>query len=124
MVPDRVVVVEQWPLSANGKVDRPQIAAALEAALAAAPVAAAAPRAGVEAQLAALWAALLARPAIGRDDNFFALGGDSLLATRLVDQVRERLGLDLPLNGCSPPTRWPMSPPEFQQAGSDVGVIE
>ncbi|SEQ87628.1 non-ribosomal peptide synthetase [Microlunatus flavus] len=56
-----------------------------------------APLAGVEADLAAAWAEVLAAPAPGRHDDFFALGGDSLQAIRLVDECRRRLGLELPL---------------------------
>ncbi|MDI4663602.1 SDR family NAD(P)-dependent oxidoreductase [Xanthobacter autotrophicus] len=51
----------------------------------------------VEAQLAAIWRALLKRPAIAPDDNFFTCGGHSLVAAGLVHRVREAFGVDLPL---------------------------
>ena len=41
----------------------------------------------------ALWRAVLGRPEAGAEDNFFTLGGDSLLAARLIGQVRKRTGL-------------------------------
>ncbi|MCT9933172.1 phosphopantetheine-binding protein, partial [Planotetraspora sp. A-T 1434] len=55
------------------------------------------PRPGLETGLAAVWAELLGCPPPGRGQSFFALGGDSLLATRLVAVVRDRFGADVPL---------------------------
>jgi amino acid adenylation domain-containing protein len=51
----------------------------------------------VEQQLADLWAELLGVPAVGRSDDFFALGGHSLNAVRMLGRVRKQLGVDLPL---------------------------
>lgn len=53
--------------------------------------------AGVEPGLAAIWQALFALPAIGRHQDFFALGGDSQLGLRMLAEVREHHGIDLPL---------------------------
>ncbi|WP_321870065.1 phosphopantetheine-binding protein [Burkholderia ubonensis] len=53
--------------------------------------------AGIEPGLAAIWQALFDLPAIGRHQDFFALGGDSQLGLRMLAQVRERHGIDLPL---------------------------
>ncbi|WP_157252094.1 non-ribosomal peptide synthetase [Nonomuraea typhae] len=55
------------------------------------------PRPGLETELAAIWAELLETPVIGRVDNFFVLGGDSLLATRMAAIAGERLGMEPPL---------------------------
>jgi hypothetical protein len=44
-----------------------------------------------------LWSQLLGKPDISRHDNFFALGGDSLLATRLGQMARRQFGFDVPL---------------------------
>jgi acyl carrier protein len=49
------------------------------------------------AALLQLWAALLGRPDVGPDDDFFAVGGHSLLGMRLVAAVGDRLGVELPL---------------------------
>jgi acyl carrier protein len=47
--------------------------------------------------LAGVWAEVLARPRVGRDDDFFALGGHSLLATQVVSRIREAFQIDLPM---------------------------
>ena len=107
MVPGLFMLLEQMPLSPNGKLDRkalpePQWQAREYRA----------PVTDTEQQLAALWEELLglslakASPsgealsgngAVGLDDNFFALGGHSLLATRVVAALRDRWGVDVPL---------------------------
>jgi thioesterase domain-containing protein len=51
-----------------------------------------------EATLAAIWSELLDRGDIGPEDDFFALGGDSLLAVWLMEEIAERTGRDLPLS--------------------------
>ncbi|KVW21648.1 hypothetical protein WK94_15965 [Burkholderia ubonensis] len=61
------------------------------------PCAGDAPAAGIEPGLAAIWQALFDLPSIGRHQDFFALGGDSQLGLRMLAQVRERHGIDLPL---------------------------
>ena len=47
--------------------------------------------------IARIWAELLRRDRVGVEDNFFDLGGDSLLATQVVSRVRSAFGVDLPL---------------------------
>ncbi|WP_436837553.1 amino acid adenylation domain-containing protein [Micromonospora rifamycinica] len=86
MVPAVVVVLDAFPLSANGKIDRGRLPdlLATRSAVAGTP-----PRGAVETTVAALWSELLAVPEVSREDNFFALGGDSLVATRLLTRLRE-----------------------------------
>ncbi|MBV9447206.1 MAG: hypothetical protein JO345_15095, partial [Streptosporangiaceae bacterium] len=55
------------------------------------------PRGPVETTLASLWARLLGTPAISRDDNFFTLGGDSLLATKLIAAIQRELSAPVSL---------------------------
>ncbi|MFE3685021.1 amino acid adenylation domain-containing protein [Streptomyces sp. NPDC059095] len=87
MVPDRITSVAALPLNANAKVDR----AALTELLSGAPRVSAAhvpPEGPVEAAVATLWEQLLGTERVGRSDDFFALGGDSLLATRLLTRLK------------------------------------
>jgi len=90
------VLMEALPVTVNGKVDRQ----ALPDPPAARPDQAAGfvpPRTDRERALAAIWCDLLGRTDVGLFDNFFDLGGHSLLMVRLQSAVRERLGRDLPV---------------------------
>ncbi|GLY51401.1 non-ribosomal peptide synthetase [Lentzea sp. NBRC 102530] len=86
MVPDHVVVLPSLPLTRNGKVDRAAIARTV-AELATEDLALTPPVGAVEETVAAVWSDLLGVPVTGREQNFFQLGGDSLLATRLVGRL-------------------------------------
>jgi amino acid adenylation domain-containing protein len=86
MLPALTVPVPALPLTASGKVDR----AALPDPEAPTGEAYVAPRDELEAEIAAIWAELLAVPRIGVHDDFFALGGHSLLATQAVIRIRRR----------------------------------
>jgi acyl-CoA synthetase (AMP-forming)/AMP-acid ligase II/acyl carrier protein len=92
MVPSAFVVLDDLPLTSNGKVDR----AALPA-----PVAAVRPddvaRTPVERAVGSILEELLALPAIGRDDNFFELGGHSLMAAQLVARLEEQFDVEVEL---------------------------
>ncbi|MFJ3221945.1 amino acid adenylation domain-containing protein [Streptomyces sp. NPDC086783] len=95
MVPARAVATDELPLSRNGKVDRAEVRRLLAGALGerTSGGADAAPRGAAEETVAALWADLPGGPEIGRDTNFFHIGGDSLQATRLLAALR-REGYD------------------------------
>ena len=95
MRPDALWCLARWPLNANGKIDRRAVGDALARALGDTPAAhdAFVPADERQATLLACWERALGRPANARDATFFALGGDSLLATRLLAQLRERLGV-------------------------------
>ncbi|MBJ9589548.1 non-ribosomal peptide synthetase [Burkholderia seminalis] len=94
MRPDALWCLPRWPLNANGKIDRRAVGDALARALGDAPAAhdAFVPANERHATLLACWEQALGCRANARDATFFALGGDSLLATRLLAQLRERLG--------------------------------
>ncbi|MET0400160.1 MAG: amino acid adenylation domain-containing protein, partial [Longimicrobiaceae bacterium] len=94
MVPDALVVLDAMPLTPHGKTDRRALPApgAPEGAGAYVP-----PRTPVEEALAAVWAEVLGVGRVGAADDFFALGGQSLLAMRVVARLREALGVELPL---------------------------
>ncbi len=96
MIPAVFVRVEALPLTANGKIDRdalpaPDVADVLRDE----PLTA--PRTPVEQRLALIVASLLDASDVGVTDNFFLLGGHSLLGTQLIARVRDAFGVDLPL---------------------------
>ncbi|MDQ2975526.1 MAG: amino acid adenylation domain-containing protein [Acidobacteriota bacterium] len=96
MVPSVFVVLEELPLSTNGKIDR----SALPAPNGNKPEPhkpAAAPQDGLELKLLKIWERVLALGSIGIDDNFFDIGGHSLLAVRLFAQIEKSFGKNLPL---------------------------
>jgi len=93
MVPASFVPLPSLPLSPNGKLDRQ----ALPAPRAAAGEAGGEPRNETEATLAAIWAETLGVDRIGIDDDFFGLGGHSVLAANVVARAREELGREIPL---------------------------
>ena len=90
MVPTAVVSLEAMPVTANGKLDRKALPApTFEAAVGRAA------ETGTERALADLYAETLGLAApVGAEDDFFSLGGDSLLATHLMILIRERFGRD------------------------------
>ncbi|MFI1167927.1 amino acid adenylation domain-containing protein, partial [Streptomyces sp. NPDC020801] len=92
MMPGEIVVLDRLPLTENGKVDR---AALPEPDPAGGDYRA--PRTPREEELAALFAEVLGLDRIGIDDDFFACGGHSLRLTRLVWQIHEKLGVDVPI---------------------------
>ncbi len=92
MVPLAFIVLDAFPLTPNGKIDRGRLPAPAIEVMTFTP-----PSTAREIELAALWQELLQTTgAIGAEADFFALGGQSLLATRLIARLRRR-GIDLPL---------------------------
>ena len=97
MVPSAFVFLDFLPLTPNGKIDRnalpapdqtgPEIKQGFAAVLT-----------PIEEIMAVIWENVLDVDYVGIDDNFFDLGGHSLLAVRLFSQIREGLGVDLPLH--------------------------
>ncbi|HRQ83523.1 MAG TPA: amino acid adenylation domain-containing protein [Flavobacteriales bacterium] len=97
MVPSAFVIIPELPLTANGKVDKralpvPEIRSQVM------EVKHVAPRNAKEMQLAKIWGTLLNAPTIGVNDNFFDLGGHSLIGIQLLARVEEQFGKRLPLN--------------------------
>ncbi|WP_128809168.1 non-ribosomal peptide synthetase, partial [Xanthomonas translucens] len=95
MIPVAYVRLDAFPLTMNGKLDRRALP--LPDTDAFDVKAYAVPEGELETMLAALWSDLLGVERIGRHDSFFALGGHSLLGTRLISRIRHTLGLELPL---------------------------
>ncbi len=96
MRPDRIVILDKMPLSANGKIDRAALVAPADPrAGVAAPYRA--PEPGAERAIAAIWSEVLHVDPVGADDTFLELGGHSLAATLIATRV-EAAGLGrLPL---------------------------
>ncbi len=90
MVPDQWLKLDQLPLTRNGKIDRKQLPNPDEAL--AAHQQWSAPETPQEIALAALWTELLGVEKPGRDDHFFEMGGNSLLATQVVARLRKQTG--------------------------------
>ena len=96
MIPTAFVTLDELPLTPNGKVDKKKL---LELAPADAGPAGeyVAPRTAVEETLAAVWRDVLKADRVGTHDNFFALGGHSLIATQLISRVRDVFNVEVPL---------------------------
>ncbi|MBI1390260.1 MAG: amino acid adenylation domain-containing protein [bacterium] len=96
MIPADYVVLESFPVSPNGKIDRKTLPeptdekGECETDLAA-------PSTPTEDILLSLWKRILSRDAIGIHDDFFELGGHSLLATRLASWIRDSFSVEIPL---------------------------
>ena len=96
MIPSAFVILEQFPLTPNGKVDRaalpsPDNANTLRDASGPAP------GTDVEKTVAGILASLLKVDRVDAQANFFALGGHSLLGTQLIARIRDAFGINLPL---------------------------
>ncbi|WP_240136146.1 non-ribosomal peptide synthetase [Streptomyces sp. MUM 178J] len=96
MVPGAFVFLDRLPLTPSGKTDRAALPApdgarsGLEAAFTA-------PRTPAERAVARIWAEALWADEVGAHDDFFALGGDSLIATRVALRLQEEFGLQIPV---------------------------
>nr|AGS49935.1 long-chain-fatty-acid--CoA ligase [uncultured bacterium esnapd24] len=90
MVPAAFAVLDALPLTRSGKVDRRALPAPESAASAGAGAAHAAPQSDVERTIAAAWQEVLGVESVGLDDNFFDLGGHSLLLARLRSRLAGR----------------------------------
>ncbi|WP_370949850.1 amino acid adenylation domain-containing protein [Amycolatopsis sp. cg5] len=87
MVPSAFVVLDEFPVTSSGKVDRNALPA--PEADAEPDDAYVAPRSVVEATLAGVWAEVLGLERVGVEDNFFDLGGDSILSIQVVSKIRQ-----------------------------------
>lgn len=96
MIPATFVVLDELPLTSSGKVDRAALPAPDDTNMLR-EQAFVAPRTLVEERLAAILAELLSLDRVGATENFFLLGGHSLLGPQLLARVREMFGLALPL---------------------------
>lgn len=93
MVPAAVVRLEEFPLGPNGKLDR----RALPDPGSTTRRVHVAPRTSTEETIAGIWSILLQREPVGAEDDFFELGGNSLLATQVVSRLRAAFSIEFPL---------------------------
>lgn len=93
MVPTAILVVATMPFTPNGKVDRPALIKIWESMRR--DQCRQGPRTPVEEALSEIWKQVLSLDQVGVDDDFFELGGNSLLGMRLVARVAERLSAPL-----------------------------
>jgi pristinamycin I synthase 3 and 4 len=92
MVPSKIAVLPFWPRTPNGKIDREALPKSDTSTVANESVA---PTHGPEAMLCRLFSEITGTQQVGVSDDFFDIGGDSLLAIRLIARVREETGLEL-----------------------------
>ena len=92
MLPDRLVVTADLPLTPNGKIDRKALKALAEAQSESG--AHLAPVTALQRAVALVWEQTLGRGRVGLDDDYFLLGGDSVLATVITGRLREALETD------------------------------
>jgi hypothetical protein len=91
MIPEDVLGLAQLPLNANGKVNRRALPVPVNAALRDFI----APRTSMEIAVASVWSAVLKQPRVGAHDNFFEIGGHSLLAAQAAGRLRAELDIEV-----------------------------
>ncbi|MDP5144804.1 amino acid adenylation domain-containing protein [Rheinheimera baltica] len=94
MLPSAYTVLSHIPLNGNGKIDKSALPAPDFSQLQHAYIA---PKTDVELQLCQMWQHLLGLEQVGIDDNFFEIGGHSLLVTRLISEIRQTFNLNIPI---------------------------
>jgi amino acid adenylation domain-containing protein len=97
MVPAQFVFLDSFPLTQNGKIDRKSLPAPTHGDISAAHEFIA-PRTETEQKVAAMWVELLKVERIGVHDDFFDLGGHSLMAIKALSRIREEFDVHLPLS--------------------------
>ncbi|MGE3402701.1 MAG: amino acid adenylation domain-containing protein, partial [Vicinamibacterales bacterium] len=96
MIPSAFVIVDAFPMTPNGKLNRAALPAPTRSGMGFGRTFSA-PSGELETQLAAIWQATLGVAAVGRQDNFFELGGHSLTASTAVSRIRAELKVDVPI---------------------------
>ena len=98
MIPHAFVAIEFLPLTPNGKIDRNRLIAPGNLTSNSTDKSCIAPRTPTESTLAKIWSEILNAEPVGISDNFFDLGGDSLLAIRLINEINQQFERELPLS--------------------------
>ncbi|CDL85477.1 Putative Phenylalanine racemase (ATP-hydrolyzing) (fragment) [Xenorhabdus szentirmaii DSM 16338] len=95
MLPSAFVILDTFPLTPNGKLDRQALPAPDASAVAAREYES--PKGRIETALAQIWQELLDLSRISRHDNFFDIGGHSLMVVRLITRIQHKLSVSIPL---------------------------
>jgi amino acid adenylation domain-containing protein/non-ribosomal peptide synthase protein (TIGR01720 family) len=96
MVPQYIVPLDTMPLNANNKIDRKALSVSIEQVVSA-DVSKTPPATQTEKAIARVWESLLGVSDLALEDDFFAFGGNSLLAGRMIAMLRRQLAIELPL---------------------------
>ncbi|MET0650624.1 MAG: non-ribosomal peptide synthetase, partial [Pyrinomonadaceae bacterium] len=97
MTPSAFVTLDALPLTRNGKVDRRALPAPPRAGRGGLAVAYAPPQTEVEVVMASIWRGVLRLDEVGIHDDFFGLGGQSILAIQIIHRVNQSFGVNLPM---------------------------
>jgi acyl carrier protein len=114
MVPSAFVMMKTLPLTSNGKLDRNALPAPEQAQPERAYVE---PRTQSERVVAQIWAEVLKLERVGAEDNFFDLGGHSLLLTQVVSRMRKAFRRELPI-------RWLFESPTVTRLAARMDAAE
>ena len=95
MMPSAFVLLDAFPLTPNGKIDRKSLPAPSPSGTGLYVP----PATRTQETVAGIFSEVLELERVGAEDNFFHLGGNSLLAMRVISRVRQALGIELPLRG-------------------------
>jgi acyl carrier protein len=95
LIPSAYLVVAEWPVGPNGKLDRRLLPPPPQAQPAAQVYTA--PASELESSVAAIWQDVLGLPRVGVTDDFFDLGGHSLLAIQIIARVHAKTGVNVPV---------------------------
>ena len=98
MIPNAFVAMDFLPLTPNGKIDRLRLRSPANLTSNSIDKSFIAPRTPTESTLAKIWVKILNAERVGIGDNFFDLGGDSLLAIRLINEINQQFERELPLS--------------------------
>ena len=96
MMPNRIVVMDELPLTANGKVNNKALEASIDTKTDERPIVP--PRTDTEEKIGEIWKEGMKWDSVSIKDNFFESGGNSLIAVRLIDKINKQFGCNLPLN--------------------------
>ncbi len=115
MMPSHIEVLDQIPLTSNGKIDKKALQFRKDTLSVSSEFIA--PQTEVEKDLATIWEEVLGREKVGLNDNFFEMGGHSLKVVKLVNRIQKELGYDVKVNNV-------FNHPTIKELVSQLNVLE